>query len=510
MKRPFLQVVILSLAGVIFFGVAVTIVSVSVKEDQMRQDLITDARIVSAGVFLEDLNQLNGSIADLNSSAYNRIKQYLSDVVKKRPQSRFVYLLSKNPEGDIIFLADSEPESSFMSSYPGQPYPEASDLIRNLFVSPEEAFEGPLPDRWGRWVTGLVPIFGTENKEVSAVLGIDVDASSWEKEIFFAILIPVIITILISLIVIILLFLWMRKERESEMLLRAEEEARVHAKELATQNEELKRVKDELAALTADLERRISEGTTEIQTLNEELRNHSKKVEGLLVQKDQFIYQLAHDLRTPLTPMVAILPLVQEAVHDPESQYLLDMFQKSLRYMEQMVENILELIRLNGQHTIDDFEEIILKDLIDEEIRSQAFLSDEKEIVFSNEVPSDISLCLSRVYSHQLFRNLINNAVKFNAFKGTVTVRYKETPFDHVITIHDTGIGISPDNLSRIWDEFFIADSSRHDPESKGLGLSIVRKIVTLHGGTITAESPGIGKGTTVTITLPKRQKGKR
>jgi hypothetical protein len=118
MKRPFLQVVILSLAGVIFFGVAVTIVSVSVKEDQMRQDLITDARIVSAGVFLEDLNQLNGSIADLNSSAYNRIKQYLSDVVKKRPQSRFVYLLSKNPEGDIIFLADSEPESSFMSSYP--------------------------------------------------------------------------------------------------------------------------------------------------------------------------------------------------------------------------------------------------------------------------------------------------------------------------------------------------------------------------------------------------------
>ena len=94
--------------------------------------------------------------------------------------------------------------------------------------------------------------------------------------------------------------------------------------------------------------------------------------------------------------MVAILPLVKEAVSDPDSQSLLDMFQKSLRYMEQMVEDIMELIRLNSHHTIDDVEEMNLKSLIDEEIQANSFMADEKELVFYNHGPSEVSLHLSR------------------------------------------------------------------------------------------------------------------
>lgn len=510
MNRAFLQVVLISLAGLLIFGAVLTFINTTVKEDEMRQDLLTDTRIASVGIVREDLYQLEGTLTDLNTPAYGRIKKYLTDVAERRPQSRFVYLLGQNPDGELIFLADSEPETSDMYSYPGQEYTEASDIIRNMFTQQRESVEGPLSDRWGRWVTGLVPIYGPDNTEVRAVLGIDIEATSWERGVLKAVLIPVIITALLCLLMFILSILWMRKERERELLSQAEEKAREQAEKLARQNEELKKVKDELALLTSDLEGRVSEGTAEIRKLNEELKEHAQKVEALLIQKDQFIYQLAHDLRTPLTPMVAILPLVKEAISDPDSQSLLDMFQRSLQYMQQMVENILELIRLNGHHTIDDFEEMNLKTLIDEEIRANSFMADEKELQFSNEVPPDVVLYLSRVYSHQIFRNLLNNAVKFNAFKGSVSIRYHESPYGHEISIQDTGIGIHQDDIYRIWDEFFISDTSRHDPESKGLGLSIVRKIVELHGGTISAESPGIGKGTTFTLTLPKRRNIKK
>lgn len=510
MNRSFLQVILISLAGLLIFGALLTIVSTTLKEDEMRQDLLTDTRIASVGIVREDLYQLEGTLTDLNSPAYGRIKKYLSDVAESRPLSRFVYLLGKSPDGELVFLADSEPESSDLCSYPGQKYTEASDIIRNMFTQEQESVEGPLSDRWGRWVTGLVPIYGPDNMDVYAVLGMDIDATSWESGVLKAVFIPVIITALLGLLMLILSILWIKKERERELLSQAEEKARAQAEKLAQQNEELNKVKDELAFLNSDMEGRISEGTAEIRKLNEELKAHAQKVEALLTQKDQFIYQLAHDLRTPLTPMVAILPLVKEAVCDQDSQCLLDMFQKSLQYMQQMVENILELIRLNGHHTIDDFEEMNLKNLIDEEIRANSFMADEKELHFSNEVPPGVVLYLSRVYSHQLFRNLLNNAVKFNAFKGTVTIRYQESPYSHEISIQDTGIGIHQDDIYRIWDEFFIADISRHDPESKGLGLSIVRKIVELHGGTITAESPGTGKGTTFTVTLPKKRDVKR
>jgi len=506
----FLQVVIISLAGLLIFGALFTIFSISIKEDEMRQDLLTDTRIGSVGIIREDLYQLKGTISDLNSPAYGRIKKYLTDVAQSRPLTRFVYLLGKNPDGELVFLADSEPDTSVMYSHPGQRYHEASGLIRDMFTHPQESVEGPLSDRWGRWVTGLVPIYGPDNTTVHAVLGIDIDATFWESGVFKAVLIPVIITSLLCLLVIILSILWMRKDRERELLQAAEEKARMQAEKLAVQNQELIHVKEELALLTSDLEGRVSEDTVEICKLNEELKERAQKVESLLIQKDQFIYQLAHDLRTPLTPMVAILPLVKEAVSDPDSQSLLDMFQKSLRYMEQMVEDIMELIRLNSYHTIDDVEEMNLKSLIDEEIQANSFMADEKELVFYNHVPPEVSLHLSRVYSHQLFRNLINNAVKFNAFKGTVTIRYHETPTGHEISIQDTGIGIHPGDIHRIWDEFFISDASRHDPESKGLGLSIVRKIVDLHGGTISVDSPGTGKGATFTVMLPKRQNDKK
>ncbi len=180
----FLQVVIISLAGLLIFGALFTIFSISIKEDEMRQDLLTDTRIGSVGIIRDDLYQLEGTISDLNSPAYGRIKKYLTEVAQSRPLTRFVYLLGKNPDGELVLLADSEPDTSVMYSHPGQRYHEASGLIRDMFTHPQESVEGPLSDRWGRWVTGLVPIYGPDDTTVHAVLGIDIDATFWESGVF--------------------------------------------------------------------------------------------------------------------------------------------------------------------------------------------------------------------------------------------------------------------------------------------------------------------------------------
>ena len=456
----------------------------------MKNRLLTDARIAVQGLALNDLNVLTGTEKDLSSEAYLKIKDYLRHVSHARPGSRFVYILGKRSDGMIIFLVDSENMNSPGYSPPGQEFHEASSTTRDVFITLAEVVEGPVSDRWGRWVSGYIPVNNSRSPGEIFVFGIDVDASQWESEIYQAGIIPILVTLIILLITVLSYLFWTRNNHEKELLRKAEELARTHA--------------EELARISADLEHKVNERTAETSKLNKELQDHAEVVDHLLIQKDHFIFQLAHDLRTPLTPMVAILPLLKEGIIDPDSRTLIDMFQKSLDYMQMMVEDILEFVHLNSKHSIDDYEDVLVHDLIEEEINRNSFIATEKEIRFWNNVPKDLTIRLSRVYSHQLFRNLINNAIKFNSFKGSVTIGYDHSYCEHIFSITDTGVGISQENITRIWDEFYIADNSRVDPESKGLGLSMVHKIVTLHGGKITATSDGIGKGSVFSIFLPK------
>lgn len=109
-----------------------------------------------------------------------------------------------------------------------------------------------------------------------------------------------------------------------------------------------------------------------------------------------------------------------------------------------------------------------------------------------------------------MFRNLINNAVKYNSYQGSVTVSASVVGDTVRISVSDTGIGISPEIIDRIWDELFVGDQSRHDPLSKGFGLSIVKKIVRLHNGSIEAVSEGHLKGSICIVELPLALKRKQ
>jgi signal transduction histidine kinase len=114
---------------------------------------------------------------------------------------------------------------------------------------------------------------------------------------------------------------------------------------------------------------------------------------------------------------------------------------------------------------------------------------------------------VSKPYARVVFRNLINNAVKYSPPKGKVSIKVYLSGQDIVVSISDEGIGIPPESIDKIWNELFIGSSSRMDPFSKGFGLPIVKKIVELHDGRIEAFSEGSMKGATFTVYLPRTDK---
>jgi PAS domain S-box-containing protein len=135
---------------------------------------------------------------------------------------RFVYLMGQRPDGTVIFFADSEPPESENYSPPGQVYHEASAMLMNTFVSGKEMTEGPLIDRWGTWVSGIVPVRDSTNGRVIALLGIDIDAADWNLKIITACGPAIIATFLLLFLVLIFYYVQDRNERERQILAASE------------------------------------------------------------------------------------------------------------------------------------------------------------------------------------------------------------------------------------------------------------------------------------------------
>ncbi|EFK96462.1 hypothetical protein LDC_1511, partial [sediment metagenome] len=150
---------------------------------QMRADLQQQARLVGQMIDQADVRRLRGDEADLASPAYQRLKQQLAQARQATPRCRFIYLLGRLPDGRIFFHVDSEPGDSPDFSPPGQLYEEATPADAAVFRDRQAVTEGPNLDRWGTWVSSLVPLTDPETGAVVAVLGLDVDARGWGWDI---------------------------------------------------------------------------------------------------------------------------------------------------------------------------------------------------------------------------------------------------------------------------------------------------------------------------------------
>lgn len=142
----------------VVLGVGIIWFSARQTDREMRADLLQRTQLVAESINIERIEQLTGTVDDLGNPTYLRLKKQLSEVCSNTPQCRFLYLMGRKADGSIFFFVDSEPPDSTDYSPPGQAYTEVSDNIRDIFSGHTPKVEGPESDRWGTWITGLVPL----------------------------------------------------------------------------------------------------------------------------------------------------------------------------------------------------------------------------------------------------------------------------------------------------------------------------------------------------------------
>lgn len=147
---------------------------------EKREELLNQALLVGQAVNVQVVKTFTGTNADLNSANYQRLAEQLSIILKTKSNCRYLYLLGRNPEGSVFFFLDIDEVDK---AKPGEVYHEASKALKEIFDKGNSLVEGPLPDKWGTWVTALVPVNDDQTGKVIAVLGMDVDAQIWKSEV---------------------------------------------------------------------------------------------------------------------------------------------------------------------------------------------------------------------------------------------------------------------------------------------------------------------------------------
>jgi len=151
---------------------------------RMREELLLLSRSVASAVDLKHVAAFSGSESDVGTPDFQAIRDQLSRIRQASPKCRFCYLLGRRPNGEIFFYADSEPASSDDYSPPGQTYDEATESLERAFANGLEFVEGPVTDRWGTWVSALVPLSDPKTGHVMATFGMDVEAGNWKWLVF--------------------------------------------------------------------------------------------------------------------------------------------------------------------------------------------------------------------------------------------------------------------------------------------------------------------------------------
>ncbi len=167
-----------TMGAVLLAGSALTSYEGRQEENNQRAFLRTLAEHAAAGIERPLLATLTGAPADMNTPGYTRLKRQLARMREATPRGRFVYVMVER-DGEVVFLADSEPHESEDCSLPGTVYEDASDELRQLLREGGSTVEGPLPDEWGTWVSGLATADDPADGRVLALVGVDVNASDF-------------------------------------------------------------------------------------------------------------------------------------------------------------------------------------------------------------------------------------------------------------------------------------------------------------------------------------------
>jgi two-component system phosphate regulon sensor histidine kinase PhoR len=232
------------------------------------------------------------------------------------------------------------------------------------------------------------------------------------------------------------------------------------------------------------------------------------------VRRD-FVANVSHELRTPIAAIKAMVDTLQDgAIDDAEAaRDFVARIESEVEGLHQLVEELLELSRLESGRARVALAPVDPAQLVQQAVRRLAALAERARVMLRAEAAADLPpVNADAERMAQVLVGVIHNAVKFTPPGGTIVVRAASDPAGVRLSVADSGVGLTPEELPRIFERFYKA--SQRAPErgpvgaapagGTGLGLAIAKHTVQLHGGAIWADSAGPGRGTTINISLPR------
>jgi signal transduction histidine kinase len=225
-------------------------------------------------------------------------------------------------------------------------------------------------------------------------------------------------------------------------------------------------------------------------------------------QKDEFMALLGHELRNPLAALYNALHVLRVRGDDPATvSWAHDVTGRQVQQLIRLVDDLLDVARMGRGKVLLRRERLDLAGLVARTLEDHRRTFEAANVALVLESPAGpVWIQGDAVRLAQVLGNLLSNAVKFTDALGRVTVRVEADAGSKraVVRVRDTGIGIEPEMLARLFEPFAQAEENRHRSRGGlGLGLALVKGLIELHGGTVAVSSPGPGKGTEMTLRIP-------
>jgi PAS domain S-box-containing protein len=221
--------------------------------------------------------------------------------------------------------------------------------------------------------------------------------------------------------------------------------------------------------------------------------------------KDEFLATLSHELRTPLNAMLGWIRMLRtQSMDDGKREHALGIIERNASAQARLVQDMLDMSSIITGKLRLHVVPVAIGDVVAAAIETVRPAADAKGVTVrrTGEAPQPIAGDPHRL--QQVVWNLLNNAVKFTPAGGHVEVTVTQTPETTVLTVADDGVGIAPQLLPVVFERFRQGETSHRLHGGLGLGLSIVKHVVEAHGGSVTAASPGPGRGATFVVELPR------
>lgn len=409
---------------------------------EVSRDLLLSRAVTAAAAFSgEEIQELDGSKNDISSPTYKSLRRRLIAIRQGNEGTRFAYLLGKNDRNEVIFLADSENESSPSYSPPGIEYPEATGLLRSSFFNNEPIIEGPLKDSYGNWVTAAAPVTDEQGK-IIAVLGIDIPANDYYKQIATYALTPLLLTAIPVAVL-------------------------IYNRRLARKEHEIAELKTQFVSIASHELRSPLTGTLwGIQSL---LKAKHR------ADQEKTMTAIYNNVASSLATVNEILDF---SIFQRGSE---DNLQREIVDLKDVINDVIKLHHLSAEE----------KNIT---------------ITTTGKWPNEALTIGDHGALKRAFSNILSNALKYSHQGSKVEVALHTEGNKHIIGIRDHGIGIPKSEQSKVLGGYYrAANATKVKAYGTGMGLWITRLLVEQHQGRLWMKSQE-NKGTTFFISLSAKK----